>query len=128
MSLCVSYIASAFRMAARIRCKLGHPKSALRLLKFVKERLDMTSDPEGQDELVRVLFGTVEAHLQLRDISDARQLVQQAQGILCGSEGFAMQCGSTCPVDKPELQSCSRRLATSHLPPRAYLKLPLATR
>lgn len=100
-----SYIASAFRMAARIRCKLGHPKSALRLLKFAKERLDMTSDPEGQDELVRVLFGTVEAHLQLREISDARQLVQQAQGILCGSEGFAMQCGSTCPVDKPELQA-----------------------
>lgn len=100
-----SYIASAFRMAARIRCNLGHPKSALRLLKFAKERLDMTSDPEGPDELVRVLFGTVEAHLQLQEISDARQLVQQAQRILCGSEGFAMQCGSTCPVDKPELQA-----------------------
>ena len=65
----------------------------------------MTSDPEGPDELVRVLFGTVEAHLQLQDISDARQLVQQAQRILCGSEGSAMQCGSTCPVDKPQLQA-----------------------
>lgn len=100
-----SYIASAFRMAARVRCKAGNPKSALRLLKFARERLEMTSDPEGPDELVRVMLGAVEAHLQLGEISDARQVLPQAQAILCGSKGLAMQCGRACAVNKPELQA-----------------------
>jgi len=100
-----SYVASAFRMAARVRCKVGNPKSALRLLKFARGRLEMTSDPEGADELVRVMLVAVEAHLQLGEISDAQQAVQQARAILCGSKGQAMQCGSTCPTNKPELQA-----------------------
>merc|ERR1719195_2246668 len=65
----------------------------------------MTSDPEGADELVRVMLVAIDVHLQLREISDAQQVVQQAKAILCGSKRLAMQCGSACPVNKPELQA-----------------------
>jgi len=100
-----SYIASAYRMAARIRCKVGNPKSALRLLKFARRRLEMTSDPEGPDELIRVMLGIVQAHLQLGDISEAKQVAHQTQIKLCGPSVSTAQCGTTCPGDKIELQA-----------------------